>query len=112
MQSPLHRSSGPHNVMVSVPDGPAEAALSSKPAIAVLLSWLHELMAEYSFAIELEWIKSADNPIADALSRGEWERFVRSAADSGFPAHSLSRLQMPARSCLVSTMISAQLSTQ
>jgi hypothetical protein len=31
---------------------------SNKPAIAVLLAWLHELMAIYSFAVELEWITS------------------------------------------------------
>jgi hypothetical protein len=37
----------------------------------VLLAWLHELMAICSFAVELEWIKSADNPIADALSTEE-----------------------------------------
>lgn len=81
---------------------------STKPAIAVLLAWLHELMAIYSFAVELEWIKSADNPIADALSRGEVIRFLRSAADAGFPSASLVAVQMPGRSSIVSRMISAK----
>jgi hypothetical protein len=81
---------------------------SSKPAIAVLLAWLHELMALYSFSVELEWIKSADNIAADALSRGDRQRFFQSATDSGFPPSSLVFLQMPRRSLLVSKMISAK----
>jgi hypothetical protein len=81
---------------------------STKPAIAILLAWLHELMAIYSFAVELEWIKSADNPIADALSRGELLRFLLSAANAGFPAASLVAVPMPGRSQIVSRMISAK----
>ena len=81
---------------------------STKPSIAVLLAWLHELMAIYSFAVELEWIKSADNPIADALSRGELLRFLQSAANTGFPAASLVAIWMPGRSRIVSRMISAK----
>ena len=85
---------------------------SSKPAIAVLLAWLHELMALYSFSVELEWIKSADNIAADALSRGDRLRFLQAASDSGFPPSSLVFLQMPSRSALVSKMISAKSSAQ
>ena len=85
---------------------------SNKPAIAVLLAWLHELMALYSFSVELEWIKSKDNPIADALSRGERRNFLASAADCGFAAASLVRLQMPDRTSLVSRMISAKSSAK
>ena len=85
---------------------------SNKPAIAVLLAWLHELMALYSFSVELEWIKSKDNPIADALSRGERRKFLASAADCGFAAASLVRLQMPDRTSLVSRMISAKSSAK
>ena len=85
---------------------------SSKPAIAVLLAWLHELMALYSFSIELEWIKSADNVAADALSRGDRRRFLQAASDSGFPPASLVFLQMPSRKSLVSKMISAKSSAR
>ena len=85
---------------------------SSKPAIAVLLAWLHELMALYSFAVELEWIKSADNVAADALSRGDRQRFLEAATDSGFPPSSLVFLQMPDRSALVSKMICAKSSAR
>ena len=81
---------------------------SSKPAIAVLLAWLHELMALYSFSVELEWIKSADNVAADALSRGDRRRFIQAATDSGYPLSSLVFLQMPQRTSLVSKMISAK----
>ena len=84
---------------------------SSKPAIAILLAWLHELMALYSFSVELEWIKSADNIAADALSRGDRRRFLQFAADSGFSS-SLVFLQMPRRSLLVSRMILAKRSAQ
>jgi hypothetical protein len=85
---------------------------SSKPAIAVLLAWLHELMSLYSFSVELEWIASKDNVAADALSRGDKKRFLEAATDSGFPLSSLVFLQMPSRSALVSKMISAKSSAQ
>ena len=81
---------------------------SNKPAIAVLLAWLHELMALYSFVAVLEWIKSADNVGPDALSRGDRRRFLQAASDSGFPPSSLVFLQMPRRTSLVSKMISAK----
>jgi hypothetical protein len=81
---------------------------STKPAIALLLAWLHELMALYSFSVELEWIKSADNPIADALSRGEVRRFLESASDAGFPPSSLVAVRMPDRSSIVSRMMLAK----
>jgi hypothetical protein len=79
---------------------------SSKPAISVLLAWLHEFMALYSFSVELEWIKSADNVAADALSRGDRRRFL------GSPPSSLVFLQMPSRSALVSKMICAKSSAR
>jgi hypothetical protein len=81
---------------------------SSKPAIAVLLAWLHELMALYSFVAVLEWIPSAKNVGPDALSRGDRRRFLQAASDSGFPPSSLVFLQMPRRTSLVSKMISAK----
>jgi hypothetical protein len=83
---------------------------STKPAIAVLLAWLHELQALYSFSVELEWIATDKNIIADALSRGEVRRFLQAAAHEGFPESSLVRLQMPDRSSLVSKMMSAKCS--
>ena len=81
---------------------------SNKPAIAVLLAWLHELMALYSFVAVLEWIPSAKNVGPDALSRGDRRRFLQAASDSGFPPSSLVFLQMPRRTSLVSKMISAK----
>ena len=85
---------------------------SSKPAIAVLLGWLHELMVHYSFDVQLEWIASKANPIADALSRGERALFLRSALDAGFAPPTLVRVQMPTRSSIVSAMISAKRSAR
>jgi hypothetical protein len=73
-----------------------------------LLAWLHELIAFYSFSVDLEWIKSADNVAADALSRGDRRRFLQAASDSGFPSASLVFLQMASRKSLVSKMISAK----
>ena len=83
---------------------------STKPAIAVLLEWLHELMALYSFSVELEWIPSHVNVMPDALSREERSRFLKEALNQGFPASSLVRLQMPDRSSIVSRMMSAKCS--
>ena len=85
---------------------------SSKPAIAVLLGWLHELMVYYSFDVGLEWIASKANPIADALSRGARALFLRSALDAGFAPSALVRVQMPTRSSIVSAMISAKRSAR
>ena len=85
---------------------------STKPAIAVLLEWLHELMALYSFSVELEWIPSHINVMPDALSRGERLRFLKEALNQGFPASSLVRLQMPDRSSIVSRMMSAKCSKE
>jgi len=83
---------------------------STKPAIAVLLEWLHELMALYSFSVELEWVSTHKNIMPDALSRGDRRRFLEEAANQGFPASSLVRLQMPDRSSIVSKMMSAKCS--
>jgi hypothetical protein len=83
---------------------------STKPAIAVLLERLHELMALYSLSVELEWIPSHINVTPDALSRGEGLRFLKEAPNQGFPASSLVRLQMPDRSSIVSRMMSAKCS--
>ena len=81
---------------------------SSKPAIAVLLEWLHELQALYSFAMYLDWVPSASNPIADAISREEWSRFHAAAAANRYPLSALQEIQVPARSTIVSLMISAK----
>jgi hypothetical protein len=65
-------------------------------------------MALYSFSVGLEWISTHKNIMPDALSRGDRRRFLEEAANQGFPASSLVRLQMPDRSSIVSKMMSAK----
>jgi hypothetical protein len=84
------------------------ANASNKPAIAVLLRWLHELQALHSFAMWIDWIASENNPISDAISRQEWERFHRVAAANHYPLSSLRRVQVTDRCTIVSLMISAK----
>jgi hypothetical protein len=55
---------------------------------AVLRGWLHEMQALHSFAMWslhcTHWIESEANPIADAISRQQWERFHAEAASSHY----------------------------
>ena len=81
---------------------------SNKPAIAVLLRWLHELKALHSFAMWIDWIASEKNPIADSISREEWDRFHEVAASNHYPLSSLRRVQVTDRSTIVSLMMSAK----
>ena len=85
---------------------------SAKPAIAVLLEWLHSLQSIYSFRMYLDWIPSAENPIADAVSREEWSRFYAVAAANNYPPSALRRVQMLPRSSIVSLMISMKRSAK
>jgi hypothetical protein len=85
---------------------------SAKPAIAVLLEWLHALQSIYSFRMYLDWIPSAENPIADAVSREEWGRFYAVAAANNYPPSALRRVQMLPRSLIVSLMISMKRSAK
>ena len=78
---------------------------SAKPAIAVLLEWLHSLQSIYSFRVYLDWIPSAENPIADAVSREEWSRFYTAAAANHYPKSALRCVQVLQRSSIVSLMI-------
>jgi len=81
---------------------------SNKPAIAVLLAWLHEMQALHSFAMWIDWIESENNPIADAISRQQWERFHAEAASNHYPISSLRRVQVTDRALIVSLMIAAK----
>ena len=85
---------------------------STKPAIAILLEWLHEMQALHSFLMVIDWIASEKNPIADAISREEWERFHAVAASNHYPTSSLRRVQVLPRSSIVSLMISAKRSAK
>ena len=85
---------------------------SAKPAIAILLEWLHEMQALHSFLMVIDWIASEENPIADAISREEWERFHEVAASNHYPTSSLRRVQVLPRSSIVSLMISAKRSAR
>ena len=85
---------------------------SAKPAIAILLEWLHEMQSLHSFLMVIDWIASEENPIADAISREEWERFYKVAASNHYPRSSLRRVQVHERSSIVSMMISAKRSAK
>jgi hypothetical protein len=85
---------------------------SSKPAIAVLLEWLHSLQSIYSFRMYLDWIPSAENPIADAVSREEWSRFYAVAAANHYHKSDLRCVQVLERSSIVSLMISMKKSAK
>jgi hypothetical protein len=86
---------------------------SAKPAIAVLLEWLHSLQSIYSFRMYLDWIPSAENnPIADAVSREEWSRFYAVAAANHYPKSALRCVQVLERSSIVSLMISMKRSAR
>jgi hypothetical protein len=56
--------------------GAVNAHKSNSPTLAFLLGLLHELQARFSFDIRIEYVASADNVAADALSRGDWDRFI------------------------------------
>ena len=85
---------------------------SSKPAIAVLLEWLHSLQSIYSFRMYLDWIPSDENPIADAVSREEWSRFYAVAAANHYHKSDLRCVQVLERSSIVSLMISMKKSAK
>jgi hypothetical protein len=42
----------------------------------------------------LDWIPSAENPIADAVSREEWNRFYAVAAANHYPTSALRCVQV------------------
>lgn len=70
------------------------------------------LQSIYSFRMYLDWIPSAENPIADAVSREEWGRFYAVAAANNYPPSALRRVQMLPRSSIVSLMISMKRSAK
>jgi hypothetical protein len=58
------------------------------------------------------WIPSAENPIADAVSREEWSRFCAVAAANHYPKSALRCVQVLERSSIVSLMISMKKSAK
>jgi hypothetical protein len=62
----------------------------------------------------LDWIPSAENPIVDAVSREEWDRFYAVAAANhyAYPTFALRRVQVLPHSSVVSLMISMKRSAK
>lgn len=48
---------------------------SNKPTLAFTISILHDLQSRFSFDLELQWIDTKSNRLADALSRNELHEF-------------------------------------
>ena len=48
---------------------------TTAPSLAFLLLKLHDLMARFSFELQLKYVASAENVAADAASREEWDKF-------------------------------------
>ena len=67
---------------------------------------------QISFRMYLDWIPSAENPIADAVSREEWSRFYTVAAANHYHKSALRCVQVLSRSSIVSLMISMKRSAK
>lgn len=62
---------------------------SNSATMAFLLRILHDLQARFSFDLRIEYVKSADNIAADALSRGDMERFYEFMSSVGFDRNAI-----------------------
>ena len=60
-----------------------ERGRSSYPAIEWVIARLQMLQSLHSFRIWLRWVPSASNIIADAASRGQWDRLFKEMSTTG-----------------------------
>ena len=87
----------------------SERGRSARPAIEFLIGRLEMLQAQFSFKVWLRWVPSADNSIADAASRGQWDRLFSEMSAAGHDLFNAGLLQVsdqlqPRRWSLSSTM--------
>ena len=79
---------------------------SNKPTLAFTIDILHDLQSRFSFDLELKWIDTKSNRLADALSRNELNEYFHEMSILGH--HHLSLVLVPVqetqRSAWSSTM--------
>ena len=71
-----------------------KANKSNLPSIAFLLGILHRLQSQYSFDLDIEWVDTKKNHLADALSRDEIDVFFASMSALGASRSTLSFVQV------------------
>ena len=62
---------------------------SNKPTLAFIIDILHDLQSRFSFDLELKWIDTKSNRLADALSRNELNEFFVEMCKLGHSRESL-----------------------
>jgi hypothetical protein len=62
---------------------------SNKPTLAFIIGILHDLQSRFSFDLELQWIDTKSNRLADALSRNELNEFFVEMCKLGHSRESL-----------------------
>ena len=83
---------------------------SNEPTMALMLHVLHDLQSRLSFNLELQWVDTHTNLLADLLSRNQIDSFFDEMLSLGHSRNSLVLLQVsePLRQSLASEMICAR----
>ena len=66
-----------------------QANKSNRPTLAFTIEILHDLQCRFSFDLELQWVDTKSNRLADALSRNEIREFMNEMSILGFDTDTL-----------------------